>query len=92
MFRISQLKFLAAAISVEKIDADAEGGRLLFNEQPTLDPNVIINLIQTQAHKFKLAGANQLRFIVATDSAQKRLDCVQTVLQQLTPLPKVARV
>lgn len=84
LFRATELKFLAQKIKIEKIDADAKGGRLVFNEKPAIDPSVIIKLIQTQPTKYKLAGPNQLRFMIPSDSYEKRIDVVSGVLKELS--------
>jgi transcription-repair coupling factor (superfamily II helicase) len=84
LLRVTEIKQLAQTLKIEKISANAEGGLLVFNEKPNIDPAIIIRLIQRHSHQYKLTSNNQFRFILPSDSASSRLDIVYALLQQLS--------
>jgi len=43
----------------------------------------VINLIQKQAHVFKLDGANKLRFTREMPELEQRIEAVEEILDQL---------
>ena len=47
LFALAQLKLKATPMGIRKIDAGSNGARIVFSEQPNVDPALIINLIQS---------------------------------------------
>ncbi len=85
LFRTTELKLRAAPLGITKIEGGERGGRLLFAPQPHVDPGVIIALIQNQPERYKLDGADRLRFTGDMPEAEQRLDAVATLLATLVP-------
>lgn len=85
LFAIQELRFKAKAIGIRKIDVYDAGGRLIFEEDPHIDPMTIINLIQKQPQKFKLDGQDKLRFVEDMPEAEDRIVALDTLLEQLMP-------
>ncbi|MDD3609814.1 MAG: transcription-repair coupling factor [Halothiobacillaceae bacterium] len=61
LFTVSELRQLASAIGVRKLEFAAYGGRLVFVEKPDIDPARLIALIQREPAVYSLAGADTLR-------------------------------
>lgn len=85
LFSITELKQIAAKLGIKKIDANAQGGRLLFHPQPIINTDVLISLIQTQAKVYKLDGADKLRFTQPFASNPEKLEFISELLRKLTP-------
>ena len=68
---------------VRKIEVGPQGGRLIFAEQPNVDPVQIIQLIQTQPDRYKLDGNEKLRFFGDYESPELRADSVGSLLETL---------
>ncbi|MEJ2643660.1 MAG: transcription-repair coupling factor [Gammaproteobacteria bacterium] len=85
LFRTTELKLRAAPLGITKIEGGERGGRLLFAPQPHVDPGVNIALIQNQPERYKLDGADRLRFTGDMPEAEQRLDAVATLLATLVP-------
>lgn len=85
LMRVTQLKIQAQAIGISKIEASARGGKIEFSSQTSVDPLVIVKLVQSQPRAFKLEGANQLKFALPMESAEDRLQMIGDLLHQLTP-------
>ncbi len=83
LFRVTELKLKAQALGVRKIEAGPQGGRLIFDREPNVDPTVIIRLIQTQAKIYKLDGQDKLRFSMNLDDREARMQTVEKLLEML---------
>lgn len=83
LFRITELKLQAAAMHIEKIDANAKRIKLTIAENTTIDPSRIIHLIQMQPSTYQLVSATALQASLASETAIERLDNIQQVLQTL---------
>jgi len=84
LFTIHELRFKAKQIGIRKIDVYDQGGRILFDKEPNIEPMTIIQLIQSQAKKYKLDGQDKLRFIEDMPDADSRLLALNNVLDALT--------
>jgi transcription-repair coupling factor (superfamily II helicase) len=83
LFRSTRLRFLAEDLGVSKIEASAKGGKLEFAKDTQVDPLAIVKLVQNQPQNYKLQGANNLQFSIATNDADTRLKSVHELLTAL---------
>ena len=84
LFAVTGLKLLALPLGIKKIDAGATAGRILFGHAPDVDPARIIRLIQTQPTRYKLEGADKLRFFADMADSGARIAAVAQLLRVLT--------
>lgn len=90
LFGITSLKLKALALGIDKIEASASGGKLRFGPDNRVDPLRIVHLVQKQAARYSLAGANELRFRQETDTPEQRMAVVESILEMLQPGGKAA--
>jgi transcription-repair coupling factor (superfamily II helicase) len=83
LFALTQLKLKATPLGIRKIDFGSQSGRMEFNEQPNIDPAVIINLIQTQPALYKLEK-NKLRVRQEMPEPQQRFEIINQLLEKLS--------
>ncbi|NOQ15820.1 MAG: transcription-repair coupling factor [Methyloprofundus sp.] len=84
LFAVTELKQQANDIGVKKIDAHAEGGRLLFTADPKLNMQQLLILIQTQANIYKFEGGDKLRFTQKFATTDDKIAFISALLTQLT--------
>ncbi|PCJ32638.1 MAG: transcription-repair coupling factor [Gammaproteobacteria bacterium] len=84
LFAIHELRFKAKEIGINKIDVYDQGGRIIFDKEPKIEPFAIIQLIQSQPAKYKLDGQDKLRFIIDMPDADSRLHNLNAVLDALS--------
>ncbi len=84
LFAIHELRFKAKTLGVRKIDVYDQGGRIIFDKDPNIEPIVIIQLIQSQPATYKLDGQDKLRFINDMPDADSRLITLNKVLDTLS--------
>lgn len=80
---ITELKLKAAQLGVQKISASGQQGTLHFNEQPAINPAVLISLIQVHAQRYKMEGPQRLRFTLDNNAAEERIFEIHSLLNKL---------
>jgi len=83
LFEITKLKLLFTKLGVNKIDLNAQGGRIIFNEKPNVDPMRIINLIQAEPKTYKLDGNDKLRISHDLEDIDKRFKFLEDLYHHL---------
>jgi len=84
LFSQSLLRQKAEKLGIIRIDANASGGKITFNEKPLIDPMRIIQLIQQRATPFKLEGPTCLRFTLDKHEPIERLNLLEKILETLS--------
>ncbi|WP_370978504.1 transcription-repair coupling factor [Agaribacterium sp. ZY112] len=84
LFRVSRLRLASDKLGISRIEGNARGGKIEFSAETQVDPLAIVKLVQTQPQNYKLVGANQLQFMIASDNADKRIKTVNTLLETLS--------
>jgi transcription-repair coupling factor (superfamily II helicase) len=84
LFAITELKLRAHPIGIRKIEAGPKGARLLFEEQPRLDPMKLIALIQSRPNSYKLDGGDKLRYTADLEIPEQRVAKMHQLLDTLT--------
>ncbi|HHJ14478.1 MAG TPA: transcription-repair coupling factor [Gammaproteobacteria bacterium] len=87
LFEITRLKLLATPLGVQRIDIGDQGGRLVFDEQPQVNPDAVIRLIQQQPERYRLDGASILRVQAELQDPACRIEEVARLLRDLSPAP-----
>src|SRR3569623_3399907 len=85
LFRITERKLKAHAMGVRKIEAGPQGGRILFDKEPIVDPTTILRLIQTQPKTYKQDGQDKLRITMNLEDREARFQAVEKLLNILAP-------
>ena len=83
LFAVTSLKLEAEKLGITKIDAGAAGGRLEFGSETRVDPMRLVRMIQAQPRRFKLEGADKLRFTLEMKEPAERLQRLRDLLQSL---------
>ena len=83
LFAIHELRFKAKLLGIRKIDVYEQGGRIIFEQTPNVDPMTIIQLIQSKPSKYKLDGQDKLRFTDNMPEADDRLLVLNGLLNNL---------
>ncbi len=83
LFRVTTLKLRAENLGIKKLDAGVRGGKIEFNQETTIDPGSIVQLVQSEPHRYKLATANQLAFDDKMEDIDTRFTKVERLLERL---------
>lgn len=83
LFRIAELKLLAAPLGVRKIEAGPAGGRIEFSRSTRVEPLTVIRMIQQQPKQYRLDGPERLRFNLDLPDGAQRIAAVEALLTRL---------
>ena len=76
------LRLAAKELGIDAIDATSEAVTITFGKHHQIDPTEIILLIQTDK-KYRLAGADKLKFTAQMEDVEMRIKTVKSVLKTL---------
>ena len=76
------LRLVAKELGIDAIDATSEAVTITFGKHHQIDPTEIILLIQTDK-KYRLAGADKLKFTAQMEDVEMRIKTVKSVLKTL---------
>ena len=76
------LRLAAKELGIDAIDATGEAVTITFGKHHQIDPTEIILLIQTDK-KYRLTGANKLKFTAQMEDVDARIKTVKSVLKTL---------
>ena len=76
------LRLAAKELGIDAIDATGEAVTVTFGKHHQIDPTEIILLIQTDK-KYRLAGADKLKFTAQMEDVETRIKTVKSVLKTL---------
>ncbi len=83
LFELTRLKLLAQQLGVTKIQAENRGGTLRFGERATIDPIVLVAMVEDQPEAYSLEGPSKLRFRWALERDEERIGAAETLLVRL---------
>jgi transcription-repair coupling factor (superfamily II helicase) len=84
LFAVTAMKLKIQPFGIKKIEAGPAGGRMLFDDEPRIDPTRMIKLIQTRPKEFKLDGGDKLRFFGDLSDPARRVEQVGDIVKQVT--------
>lgn len=83
LFEVTRLKLKAQELGITKIESSANGGRFSFVEQPDIDPQRVIQLIQTRPDVYKMDAQQRLRFNQDLADPAARVKVIDELLDTL---------
>ena len=85
LVRLTLFKLQAEKLGITKIDAGPQGGRIEFSADTSVDPMVLIKLIQSQPNRYKFEGATLFKFQVPMERPEERFNTLEALLERLAP-------
>jgi len=76
LFETTRLKLLVAHMGIKRLEVGAEGGRMVFDEDPRLDVTKLIELVQRHPQVYTFDGRHALRFARPMEGIEQRIDAV----------------
>ncbi|WP_343652224.1 transcription-repair coupling factor [Stenotrophomonas sp.] len=85
LFAIAELKLKANALGIRKLDLGENGGRIVFESKPNIDPMAVIQLIQKQPNLYAMEGPDKLRIKHPLPLPEDRFNAARALLTTLAP-------
>lgn len=86
LFLIAELKLKATPLGIKKIDIKDTTGKLEFEDNPKINVENLIRLIQTQADIYRLEGAKNIRYQIPDTQITTKIVMVNSLLEKLKPV------
>jgi len=83
LFRLTSLKLVAEHLGIKKVDAGVKGGKLEFSQDTPIDPFSIVQLVQSEPHRYRLQTANQLSFEENMEKPETRFQKIERLFERL---------
>lgn len=85
MFAIAELKSQAGTLGIRKLELGENGGRIVFEAKPKVDPMSVIRMIQQQPKLYAMDGPDKLRIRVPLPESADRFNAARALLTTLSP-------
>ncbi len=85
LFATVHYKQRCIALGIERLEVNAGGGRIVFDDKPNIDTMALIKLVQTQTNVYRFDGKKVLRFSQELEEPDARDQFLDTLLKTLTP-------
>ncbi len=86
LFAIAELKLQANALGIRKLELGENGGRIVFESKPNIDPMAVIQLIQKQPKLYQMDGPDKLRIKHPLPLPEDRFNAARAMLLTLRPV------
>ena len=83
LFAIAELKLQASTLGIRKLDLGENGGRIVFESKPNIDPMAVIQLIQKQPNLYAMEGPDKLRVKHPLPLPEDRFNAARALLLTL---------
>jgi transcription-repair coupling factor (superfamily II helicase) len=87
LLKIAELKLQATPLGIRKIDFGSNGGYLLFEDHTTVEPQKIVQLVQSQPRWYKFDGQQKLQLQLELPEFAARCQALEKVLTELKAVP-----
>ncbi|MBT2766386.1 transcription-repair coupling factor [Stenotrophomonas sp. ISL-67] len=85
LFAVAELKLQCNALGIRKLELGENGGRIVFEAKPSIDPMAVIQMIQKQPKLYMMDGPDKLRIKVPLPLPEDRFNAAKALLTTLTP-------
>ena len=85
LFAVAELKLAANALGVRKLELGENGGRIVFDSKPAIDPMTVIRMIQKQPKTYAMDGPDKLKIKLPLPEAADRFNAARGLLAALSP-------
>jgi len=85
LFATAELKLTADALGIRKLELGENGGRIVFDARPQVDPMTVIQMIQKQPRIYVMDGPDKLRIKLPLPEPADRFNAAKGLLAALAP-------
>jgi transcription-repair coupling factor (superfamily II helicase) len=80
---VTELKFEADKLGVKRIISSQQTGRIEFSEQPNINLQTLLQLIQVHAKRYQMEGPTRLKFTLDSTGNEARIQEIKNLLLSL---------
>ena len=87
LFRITAIRLRASPLGIRRLELGAAGGLIEFTKSTTVDPAVLVRLLQSDPGRFKLDRRQRLRVTEDLDDTERRFGFAAELVDMLSSVP-----
>lgn len=80
---ITELKWLASALGIKRLSATGPQGKVEFEENPKINAEAFIKLIQLHPKRYQMDGPTRMRFVLEMTKTEERIVEIKALLNEL---------
>jgi transcription-repair coupling factor (superfamily II helicase) len=84
LFRLTAIRLKAAPAGLRRVEVSATGGLIEFSENTTVDPEALVQLLESEPERFKLDREQRLRVFDDFAEAERRFEFATQLIDRLT--------
>jgi len=89
LFDVMRLRQRCEQLGIERLELNTSGGRIVFADEPNIDPMALIQMLQRHSDIYRFDGKKILRIIKEFPESADGQEFVDQLLDSLT-IPKAA--
>jgi len=82
LFRITAIRLLADPLGIRRLEVSARGSRVEFGPNTTVDPGVLVHLLESEPDRFRLDRQQRLKIMEDVDEPE-RFDFAVALIERL---------
>jgi transcription-repair coupling factor (superfamily II helicase) len=82
LFRITRIRQCAEPLGISRLDVSARGGLVEFGPHTTVDPAVLVHLLESEPHRYRLDRQQRLKIMDEVDE-RDRFDAAAELIARL---------
>ncbi|HWG31298.1 MAG TPA: transcription-repair coupling factor [Steroidobacteraceae bacterium] len=83
LIRIAKLKLVARSLGMRRLDLGPQGGTVVFEERHSIDPGVVVRLVQKAPREYRLEGPLKLRVSRPLPQEEARFEFAADLMKRL---------
>ena len=83
LIRIAKLKLVARVLGLRRLDLGPQGGTVVFEERHSIDPGVVVRLVQKAPREYRLEGSLKLRVSRPLPTEEARFEFAADLMKRL---------
>jgi transcription-repair coupling factor (superfamily II helicase) len=84
LFRIRNLQLASESLGLRRFTLDRNGGKMEFDRAPTVDPDVVLEMMNSQPNVFRMMDGHVIQIRASLQDHQVRLRFAEDTLAQLS--------
>ncbi len=84
LIAITTFKQQAGSLGIQRLEAHAKGGHVIFTENTSVDPMFLVSLLQKDTKTFKLEGPTKLKFNIDLTDTRLRISWITELLDDFS--------
>jgi transcription-repair coupling factor (superfamily II helicase) len=82
LFKVAEIRLKAAPIGIRRLELSATGGLIEFSTKTSVDPAILVHLLESEPDRFRLDRQQRLRVTDELKPADKRFELAAQLVDQ----------